>query len=1086
MTPTDAPRKRWRRLKRFVLVAGLLVVTGIVGLPWLASTPPVRLWLVGTLNGKLAPARVELAGQSFSWLGEQELRGLVLRDQAGKVLVSAARVQVARSMLGLAFERRQGTTVRLHGATLAVERRGDGTIDLIDALQPLVNGGSAGDGTAVVQAGPAETGGTRPALDIEVVRGALEFRSPELADPIVARRLDMSAQIPPAGPMTWHVSLAEPADGDAAALEASGELVQRPGPAGLNLTASLNANHWPLALSTGGVKARGRLDGKLALQCKGDSWSVTGTAQVLDLDASGPALAGDRLRLDRTTISYDASLTGGSWDVRTLDVASPLGSLKALGQGSIASATHVTSRVEGHLDLAALARQLPHAMRIREGLRVEKGSATLQIDVSNDAPARLSRFGLEAGLSDVVARDGTREIVLRNPARLSAKLVRKSGNLHVDQLDLKTAFLNATGKGDIEGGVSVTATVDLAGLKTQLQDVVDFGGLDFAGQGRIGADYRRGAGGSYVARFAAELKTPRVAGLTAAPIVRTALRLDAAASGPVGESGLPRAWSQAKLTVATDDVTAAARLSTAAPAELVLIDDVHLELVMSRPAGQPAEAVRFAAGGRYEPSRGVLELRPLSGNSTPEPIALGAEGVTVQGLKQGGELHVASVLDGDLAGLDRLLAWWSGSEVMGMTGKLTAKTGVAVHRGGELTIAATFDSPDLSMPGAPGMPRRPYGPVIIAAGGASPAGSNRIDFKNVAMACRYASVHATGSLADPGGRRVADFVGKLVPNWATLDPLFAQTLEPHARLRGEFRQFHVQGPLTPGGTAPILASFNAELGIDRFEAQAFGLQLAPTPVVLHWRGKHGLIEPIQTTVNGGPGVIKSDVIIDDTGTTLLRIAGGSTLQNVQINDNVSQSLLSYAAPVLRDATHVRGRVSMNVERGEFPLMGDPARRCTLVGKVEFNDVEFTAGKFANDLVGLTGKRNPSVKLEQPVELTIANGRVTQHGLAVALGRDARLELDGSVGFDQTLAMQARLPLGRGALGAGADAADLAEALRVGVPIGGTLSRPTIDRRALRVGLGDAGRAVLERRASDLLKGLTRPRDGASNDGIQNR
>jgi translocation and assembly module TamB len=122
-----------------------------------------------------------------------------------------------------------------------------------------------------------------------------------------------------------------------------------------------------------------------------------------------------------------------------------------------------------------------------------------------------------------------------------------------------------------------------------------------------------------------------------------------------------------------------------------------------------------------------------------------------------------------------------------------------------------------------------------------------------------------------------------------------------------------------------------------------------------------------------------------------------------------------------------------------------------------------------------------VQLQESVALEVAQGRVNQRGLSIPLGRDARVELDGSVGFDQTLALRARLAAEPGRDGGRFDVEGLDEMFRVlklGVPIGGTLNRPAIDRRALRIGLRDAGNAILKgksgRDAVKLLEKLVRP------------
>src|SRR5262249_40193120 len=159
-------------------------------------------------------------------------------------------------------------------------------------------------------------------------------------------------------------------------------------------------------------------------------------------------------------------------------------------------------------------------------------------------------------------------------------------------------------------------------------------------------------------------------------------------------------------------------------------------------------------------------------------------------------------------------------------------------------------------------------------------------------------------LIDPAGRRIAELQGNVVPNWKTIDALVSQSLEPGARVRCEIRPFRVHGPLPAGGLVAVLQGIDAEFAADRFEALAFGVKVAPTPVVLHWRHKKGAFEPIETTVNGGRTILRPDLVIDDTGTLTLRVADGSSVQGAEINEAVSHSLLSYVAPVLRDASKV--------------------------------------------------------------------------------------------------------------------------------------------------------------------------------------
>ncbi len=89
---------------------------------------------------------------------------------------------------------------------------------------------------------------------------------------------------------------------------------------------------------------------------------------------------------------------------------------------------------------------------------------------------------------------------------------------------------------------------------------------------------------------------------------------------------------------------------------------------------------------------------------------------------------------------------------------------------------------------------------------------------------------------------------------------------------------------------------------------------------------------------------------------------------------------------------------------------------------------------------------------------MANGRVRQQGLQIPIAADTQIALAGSVGFDSTLHLRASVPITKAMLGIKGTAGELIDGTKIDVPIGGTLSNPTIERRALQVGLRDAGRA----------------------------
>ena len=363
----------------------------------------------------------------------------------------------------------------------------------------------------------------------------------------------MVLQAPPAPKgLAWRIDLANPKAPGTETLTIEGQYDHR-APTGTPAELKMNIAgvRWRVAAQTSGLVMRGRFDGKVDVVQHGGFWNISGDSRLLELDATGPVLAGDRLRLDLVKAGWDLAETKEGWTVRRLDVTSPVATLTA--KGALNAPPGASTRIEGQIDLAALTRQVPHAIRLRDSLTLERGVVRLQLDLKSEAGGQ--RLDAEAQISDLVAREPSRTFTLREPATLSAHVTRRGSDLRVEGLTIKTLFLDATGSGDLDRGVTLNATLDLAGLQGGLRDLIDFGGLELAGKGRIKAEYRR-AGAVFSGRFAAELQGLRVAGLLAEPIQRNSLRLEAAIAGPVAASGLPQDWNAARFGLRSGDVVA--------------------------------------------------------------------------------------------------------------------------------------------------------------------------------------------------------------------------------------------------------------------------------------------------------------------------------------------------------------------------------------------------------------------------------------------------------------------------------------------------------------------------------------------------
>ncbi len=386
MTNID-PARRKRRWRRRWLVLGsvaALIVAALTALPWALSTERAHGWLLSRADGVLAPAKLEVNSFRFSWFGPTRMTGFTIRDAQGEPALHAPVATWDRDLWHILTDRPRFGRLVLKDAALDVDRAEDGSVDLYEAIRPILGKNP------------------RTALTVEVPSGTLRFRSPELAEPVAAERVVAELKIQPSpGPLTWQLDLAESPDANDAALQLSGRYNRwSPESDGSHdLRARIRGDGWPLVAESGGGRVRTRYDGAIDAHRHLGLWSLQGDTRLLDLDATAPPLAGDRVAFDRLSASWDVSQTTGGWDIARFDVDCPIATLSA--QGTPGRST----TIQGNLDLPAIVAAFPHTIRLPEGLELRGGRTQVRVvaepgswDVRADL-ANLAAWMGEIGLS---------------------------------------------------------------------------------------------------------------------------------------------------------------------------------------------------------------------------------------------------------------------------------------------------------------------------------------------------------------------------------------------------------------------------------------------------------------------------------------------------------------------------------------------------------------------------------------------------------------------------------------------------------------------------------------------------------------
>ncbi len=786
--PAKLPSVRPRRKRRaWKVVAVLLVVflALVALLPTALNTAAGGRWLLDRANTTLRPGRLEVDRFHFSWFGPTRMDHFVIRDPDGEAVVDATTAHWDRNLFQVLFSRPRYGTLTLRDAAIDIERRDDGSIDIVDALRPVLKGQSPTDFTILVD-------------------GTLRVRDAGLASPIEADQFEIKIRRPAApGDLTWDAKLGDRATGHKLGIKGSYNRWEEREDGRNRMLVEVDAERWPLRIGSGGLTLDATIAGHARLAREDGRWASAAGLSLTNASAAGTGLAGDRPKLDAVDAEWSVVQHDAGWSIRNLRLKSNVAEVATSGPWPTTDRDE-PGRITGRVDLAALAALLPNTLHLRDDLKVEQGRATIVITCKIDDGSRI--WTADAGLATLDGHLGDTAVSLRKPMSIHSRWREAAGLSGFETLAIKSAFLDASGRGNLAQGVQIDGSLNLAALALQLGDFVDLGPLGLAGSGLFHAEVR----------------------------------------------------------------------------------DV----------GQNLE---------------------VTGSTTFAKASVGPEGDALE-----------------LAGL---------------------------------------------------------------------------------------------------------------------------------KIEGSYRR----------GRSGVTGGSNWEVVVGLDAASRAGLELGATHLAVRGDGEGGFaIDPIETSLNGGKLRLVPELELRPK--PILRLKPGTELVDAEVNGEASRRVLSFIAPVLDGGTKVTGRVSARIDRAEFPL-GKGATAGTIVeGKVVFQDLEFTPGPIATDLLGLIGRSDSTLKLDQPVVLSIADGRVRQSGLVIPVGKLTKIEVSGDVGFDRSLDLRATVPIMPEMFPSGGIVGEVVGGTRITIPITGTLNRPQIDRDAFKAELARTGKGLMVRGAADLLFRLARPRE----------
>lgn len=760
-----------------------------------------------------------------------------------------------------------------------------------------------------------------------------------------------------------------------------------------------------------------------------------------------------------------------------------------------------SGQANGQVDISRLAQLLPHALALREGTEVTSGEVRLSL--TSQPREDGSAWHGELFTTRLEAVNQGQRIAWEQPLRVTLQAHQDRQGTAIDAFECKSDFLDVQGSGTL-AAFRLAGTYDLNRLAKELGRFVDLEEVHLAGTGRTDVRIERtddwqfsAVGEANFQQFALTMPGNR-------PWQEQNLLVKFNVSGQAPDNELERV-EKASVTVESEQDRLVVWLrqpvdvgqSAAAdswPLDLTLDGQISRWLPRIAPWTGPLPGWDLSGKANVAASatctRESIDLTQLQinaqalhvwGNSLyldePQATLIGKGRWTIASrrlempqvevrtsavqamlsdvrcafpAKSPWELSGHVALSGDLGHLQRWTCeprtrptWLVAGALQGQGN--VQQQGPTTRLDLDATINQFTATPAVGTPISE--PR-----VRLVTVAQYEAAADRLSVENLEVTAHAVQLACAGRIDQVATARNLTCQGRVDYDVATIQ----QLLQPHVgtaiQLKGrESRQFNLSGPLAaPGVASPALGA----IPLERWKGQGeFGWQSANVyglpigPVAIQAQLANGVVQmsPLDLLVSEGHLRVSSQVALRP-GPIELRVAKGKVLDQVKITPEMCNRGLMYIAPAFAGVAEAQGKFSMTLDGCRLPLENLPAGDAS--GKFIVHTVEIGPGPLLQELATLLGHTGTAkLTRESEVEFRMVEGRVYHRGLELAFP-NLIVRTHGSVGLDQTLAIMVEMPVPESWIRGDGQIRETLRQQTIRVPVGGTLSHPKLDGRAV--------------------------------------
>jgi hypothetical protein len=482
------PRKKssTRVLKIALAIIAILILSVLILIPAIVSSAKARQIILAKINGSI-DGKTNFVDLSMGWLKGIKVEDFSFNDTAGQISIQVKEI----------------ATKPHYGSLLAGNLSFGQT--LIDKPNVEINL-KPQKLKSPVEAVPAKTATKSIVLPVKRMELVLNDGNVKVTDPksgtVELSRINSKVNLQPPGQQSnLNLSMAVAQAGKTSEIQVAGSVTPKKqtgwslkGATG-DLTVEVNdldvESLEPfLALAGVEAQAKGLVRGQIKGQIKdGLIENLNADVKAKDLDITAAALKGDRLQTGDLEINTALSQRKEAIDIQNLQMKSDWASASASGtvpttfkslDDLLGAKSNYNLKGKFNCDLAAVSKQMPKTLGLKEGMQLTSGQLNGSVDTSTKAGGQKQ---IQANAT-VTALEGTvegKKIALSEPIEAVTQISSDKAGINIDKADVSASFVKINCAGSTKS-LKYTAQADLAKLQAELGQFVDFRQCKMSGE----------------------------------------------------------------------------------------------------------------------------------------------------------------------------------------------------------------------------------------------------------------------------------------------------------------------------------------------------------------------------------------------------------------------------------------------------------------------------------------------------------------------------------------------------------------------------------------------------------------------------